>query len=104
MTSVPPYRIRVPLLLGGPHAAALGPGLSALGFDAKLSSQKLGIASATKMCRSVMIKGLEEMVIESFTTEHAWGDEDQVLDPLQQTFHGRHRTQPTLSCLLNKTV
>ncbi len=51
MTSVPPYRIRVPLLLGGPHAAALGPGLSALGFDAKLSSQKLGIASATKMCR-----------------------------------------------------
>src|SRR5207245_10452394 len=88
MTSVPPYRIRVPLLLGGPHAAALGPGLSALGFDAKLSSQKLGIASAAKMCRSVMIKGLEAMVIETFTTARAYGVEDAVLASLKETFPG----------------
>jgi 3-hydroxyisobutyrate dehydrogenase-like beta-hydroxyacid dehydrogenase len=63
MTSIPPYRIRVPLLLGGAHAARLQPMLAALGFDAKLASGKLGVASATKMCRSVMIKGLEAMVI-----------------------------------------
>jgi 3-hydroxyisobutyrate dehydrogenase-like beta-hydroxyacid dehydrogenase len=88
MTSVPPYRIRVPLLLGGPHAAALAPALRALGFDAKRSSEKLGIASATKMCRSVMIKGLEAMVIESLTTARAWGVEDQVLASLQETFPG----------------
>jgi len=88
MTSVPPYRIRVPLLLGGPHAAALEPGLRALGFDAKRSSEKLGIASATKMCRSVMIKGLEAMVIESLTIARAWGVEDQVLASLQETFPG----------------
>jgi 3-hydroxyisobutyrate dehydrogenase-like beta-hydroxyacid dehydrogenase len=88
MTSVPPYRIRVPLLLGGPHAAALEPGLHALGFNAKQSSDRLGIASATKMCRSVMIKGLEAMVIESLTTARAWGVEDQVLASLQETFPG----------------
>jgi hypothetical protein len=34
MTSVPPHRIRVPLLLGGPHATALLPLLDALGFAA----------------------------------------------------------------------
>jgi 3-hydroxyisobutyrate dehydrogenase-like beta-hydroxyacid dehydrogenase len=88
MTSVPPHRIRVPLLLGGPHAVALAPALCALGFDAKVSSEKLGIASATKMCRSVMIKGLEAMVIESLATARAWGVEDQVLASLQQTFPG----------------
>jgi 3-hydroxyisobutyrate dehydrogenase-like beta-hydroxyacid dehydrogenase len=88
MTSVPPYRVRVPLLLGGPHASALEPGLRALGFDAQPSSQKLGIASATKMCRSVMIKGLEAMVIESLTIARAWGVEDQVLASLQETFPG----------------
>jgi len=88
MTSVPPYRIRVPLLLGGPHASALEPGLRALGFDTKRSSEKLGIASATKMCRSVMIKGLEAMVIESLTIARAWGVEDQVLASLQETFPG----------------
>ncbi len=88
MTSIPPYRIKVPLLLGGPHAADLAPLLARLGFDAKVASDKLGVASATKMCRSVMIKGLEAMVIESFTTARAYGVEDAVIASLQETFPG----------------
>jgi 3-hydroxyisobutyrate dehydrogenase-like beta-hydroxyacid dehydrogenase len=88
MTSVPPYRIRVPLLLGGAHAAALQPALAALGFDAKVASERLGVASATKMCRSVMIKGLEAMVIESYTAARAYGVEDAVLASLAETFPG----------------
>ena len=88
MTSVPPNRIKVPLLLGGPHAAALLPRLAELGFAPKVASDKLGVASATKMCRSVMIKGLEAMVIESFTTARAYGVEDAVLASLKETFPG----------------
>jgi 3-hydroxyisobutyrate dehydrogenase-like beta-hydroxyacid dehydrogenase len=88
MTSVPPYRIRVPLLLGGPQAAALAPLLNAMGFDAKVASEQLGVASATKMCRSIMIKGLEAMVIESFTTARHYGVEDAVIASLQETFPG----------------
>ncbi len=88
MTSVPPYRIRVPLLLGGPQGAELAPLLNTLGFEAKLASAQLGVASATKMCRSVMIKGLEAMVIESFTAARAYGVEAQVLASLAETFPG----------------
>ena len=88
MTSVPPYRIKVPLLLGGPDAAALEPVLNGIGFAARVSSPKLGVASATKMCRSVMIKGLEAMVIESFTTARHYGVEDAVLASLAETFPG----------------
>jgi len=88
MTAIAPYRIRVPLLLGGPSAAALQPLLVALGFDATVASGKLGVASATKMCRSVMVKGLEAMVIESFTAARAYGVEDQVLASLAETFPG----------------
>jgi len=88
MTSIPPYRIRVPLLLGGPHAADAAPALEALGFAPKVASARLGIASATKMCRSVMIKGLEAMVIESFTAARAYGVEDAVLASLKETFPG----------------
>jgi 3-hydroxyisobutyrate dehydrogenase-like beta-hydroxyacid dehydrogenase len=40
------------------------------------------------MCRSVMIKGLEAMVIESFTAARAWGVEDQVLASLAETCPG----------------
>ena len=88
MTSVPPYRLRVPMLLGGPHAQAIKPLLDALGFDATVVSDRLGVASATKMCRSVMIKGLEAMVIESFTAARAYGVEDSVLASLKETFPG----------------
>jgi 3-hydroxyisobutyrate dehydrogenase-like beta-hydroxyacid dehydrogenase len=87
MTSVPPYRLRVPMLLGGPHAAVLAPALEALGFTGcKVGSDRLGVASATKMCRSVMIKGLEAMVVESFTTARHYGVEDEVIASLRETF------------------
>ena len=88
MTSIPPYRIKVPLLLGGAGAQELAPLLVELGFGAKVASEKLGVASAVKMCRSVMIKGLEAMVIESFTTARAYGVEDAVLASLKETFPG----------------
>jgi 3-hydroxyisobutyrate dehydrogenase-like beta-hydroxyacid dehydrogenase len=86
MTSVPPYRSKVPLLLGGRHAVELAPLLALLGFNATVASDQLGVASATKMCRSIMIKGLEAMVIESFTTARAYGVEDAVLASLTETF------------------
>lgn len=88
MTSVPPYRIRVPLLLGGARAAELLPHVTALGFCAQVASDRLGVASATKMCRSVMIKGLEAMVIEAFTAARAYGVEADVLASLAETFPG----------------
>lgn len=88
MTSLPPHRIRVPLLLGGPHAQALEAPLQALGFTARFHDARLGVASATKMCRSVMIKGLEALVVESFTAARHYGVEDAVIASLQETFPG----------------
>lgn len=120
MTSVPPYRIKVPLLLGGPAAADLMPSLNALGFASQVSSDKIGVASATKMCRSIMIKGLEAMVIESYTAARAYGVEEVVLASLKETFptldwetlgayffqrvikHGRRRAEEV--CEVAKTV
>lgn len=86
MTSVPPYGIRVPMLLGGARAAELATVLAGWGMDAKAVSDRLGVASAIKMSRSVMIKGLEALVIESYATARAYGVEDHVLPTLQETF------------------
>ncbi len=86
MTSVPPYGIRVPMLLGGAQAAPLAALLTGWGMDAKAVSDRLGVASAIKMCRSVMIKGLEALVIESYATARQYGVEDHVLPTLQETF------------------
>lgn len=86
MTSVPPYGIRVPMLLGGPHAAGLKDLLAPLGFSMEVAAPTIGVASAIKMCRSVIIKGLESLVVESFGTARAYGVEQPVLDSLKETF------------------
>lgn len=86
MTSVPPYGIAVPMLLGGPLAEQLAGMLRPLGLDLTPVSQEIGVASATKMCRSVMIKGLEALVIESYATARHYGVEQAMLATLQETF------------------
>ena len=88
MTSVPPYGIRVPMLLGGARAAELAPVLAGWGMDVRAVSEEIGVASAIKMCRSVMIKGLEALVIESYSTARAYGVEAHVLPTLAETFPG----------------
>ena len=88
MTSVPPYGIRVPMLLGGAHAEALAERLKPYGFDMTPVSASIGVASATKMARSIMIKGLEALVIESYTTARRYGVEDAMIATLRETFPG----------------
>ena len=86
MTSVPPYGIKVPMLLGGIEASKLREALSNWELDVNVVSDKIGVASAIKMCRSVMIKGMEALVIESYTTARAYGVEDHMIATLQETF------------------
>lgn len=88
MTSVPPYGIRVPMLLGGAKAAELAEVLNGWGMDATAVAEQIGVASAIKMCRSVMIKGLEALVIESYTTARAYGVEEHMIPTLYETFPG----------------
>lgn len=86
MTSVPPYGIRVPMLLGGAQASSLAKTLGAWGMDARAVSDSLGVASAIKMSRSIMIKGLEALVIEAYTNARRYGVEAHVLPTLKETF------------------
>jgi 3-hydroxyisobutyrate dehydrogenase len=85
MTAVPPHRIKSPMLLGGPHAQAFLDVANPLGFNARIYSPEYGKASAVKMCRSVMIKGMEALITESMLTARRLGVEDDVLASLGET-------------------
>ncbi len=86
MAPVPPQRIKVPMLLGGKCAAEVAPRLQATGMNATAVSDQIGVASAIKMCRSVMIKGLEALAIESLFAARRYGAEDAVLASLDATY------------------
>ncbi|MDR2215945.1 MAG: DUF1932 domain-containing protein, partial [Nevskiaceae bacterium] len=86
MAPVPPHGLAVPMLLGGARAAELSAGLNALGFSTRAVASTIGVASAIKMCRSVMIKGIEALAVESLFTARHYGAEDAVLASLAATF------------------
>jgi 3-hydroxyisobutyrate dehydrogenase-like beta-hydroxyacid dehydrogenase len=86
MAPVPPQRLKVPMLLGGERAAELAPRLQAIGMNATAVSDKIGVASATKMCRSVFIKGLEALAIEGLFAARRYGAEDAVLASLDASY------------------
>jgi 3-hydroxyisobutyrate dehydrogenase-like beta-hydroxyacid dehydrogenase len=80
MSPIAPKRIASPILTGGPHAADFLPVAQSLGFGGmSVCSEKIGVASATKMCRSVMIKGLEALLSESLLAARHYGVEKTVL-------------------------
>lgn len=88
MAPVPPQRLKVPMLLGGRRAAEVAPALRAVGLNATAVAAEIGVASAVKMCRSVVIKGLEALALESMRAARRFGAEEHVLASLSQSFPG----------------
>lgn len=87
MSPINPKRIGSPMLFGGKHAAAFLPLALELGFSgAEVFSDQIGRASAAKMCRSVMIKGMEALLAESLLSARYYGVESTVIDSLRNLF------------------
>jgi 3-hydroxyisobutyrate dehydrogenase-like beta-hydroxyacid dehydrogenase len=83
MAPIHPGRIAAPMLLGGPHAQAFLDRFGGLGFSgARVVSDRLGVASATKLCRSVIIKGVEALLCEGLAAARHHGVEAPVLASL----------------------
>ncbi len=83
MAPITPARLGAPMLLGGPHATAFATFARPLGFSGlEPYADDIGPAAATKLCRSVVIKGVEALLTESMLAARAWGVQDRVLDSL----------------------
>lgn len=83
MGPIAPRGIASPILLGGPHARTFLDVAARLRFaGASVFSDDLGPASAAKMARSVVVKGLEALLGESLATARHFGVEETVLASL----------------------
>ena len=88
MAPVHPRLHRTPLLISGPHAEAAAATLAALGMSARIHPGPVGAASAVKMIRSIMMKGLEALVCECVLAGRKAGVIETVLDSLDDTYPG----------------
>ncbi len=74
--------------MGGQQAAQIAARLNELGMNAQAVTAEVGVASAIKMCRSVMIKGLEALTLECLSAARHYGAEQAVLESLDRSFPG----------------
>ena len=83
LAPVNPARLAVPLLLAGSAAHEAEAGLRAAGFtNIRVVGSEVGRASAIKMIRSVMVKGIEALTDEMMAAAEAAGVAEEVLSSL----------------------
>jgi len=104
MSPILPRRSASPILLSGPNAEAFLAFGDTLGLsNMHVVSEEFGQAAATKMCRSVIVKGIEALVSESLLTARYYGVEDSVIDSLDNLFPGLDWTEKS-RYLISRTL
>lgn len=88
MSPVAPHGHRVPILLGGVHAGAFVDLLEPYGMRLEAISDQVGAASAVKMFRSIVVKGLEALLFECVLGASRYDADERVFASLAETFPG----------------
>lgn len=83
LAPVNPARLNVPLLVSGPDADLAAAALADAGFaNVRTVGDKVGRASAIKMIRSVMVKGIEALTAEMVLAAEKAGVTEEVIASL----------------------
>jgi 3-hydroxyisobutyrate dehydrogenase-like beta-hydroxyacid dehydrogenase len=88
MSPVPPNGHRSPMLLSGKAAAAFAGRMTPFGMRLQVISDKIGTAAATKMFRSIIVKGLEALMLECVLASAPYGADERVFSSLSESFPG----------------
>jgi len=103
MTSIGARGLRSPMLLGGRHAQDFIAAMQRFDMRLDLFGEEIGGASSVKMCRSIMIKGLEALTTECMLAARRYGVEGKVLASLADTFD--HPDWPGLArCVISRAL
>jgi 3-hydroxyisobutyrate dehydrogenase-like beta-hydroxyacid dehydrogenase len=89
MAPVAPYGHRVPMLVGGPAARRFADAMTPLGLRLEvLGTATIGSASAVKMCRSILVKGLEALMCECVLGASRYDADEHVFASVNESFPG----------------
>jgi 3-hydroxyisobutyrate dehydrogenase len=88
MGPVPPSGHRVPMLLAGSAAPRFAEQLAPYGMRLEVISERVGAAAAVKLCRSIVVKGMEALMLECALAAESYGAGDRVFASLEASFPG----------------
>jgi len=88
MSPVPPLAHRSPMLLGGKAARMFVDLMAPYGMRLEVISETVGTAAATKMFRSIIVKGLEALMLECVLAATPYSADERVFSSLAESFPG----------------
>lgn len=88
MAPVHPNGHTTPVCVAGPEVEKLWPLLEAIGFNGQIIGTAPGAATAIKMIRSLFVKGLEAITVETLLAAEASGCFDIILASLSASYPG----------------
>lgn len=88
MAPVHPRLHQTPVLIACADAVLLLPELASLGFSASVAGEQPGAATAIKMVRSLFVKGLEAITVETLLAAQASGCFDEILASVSGSYPG----------------
>lgn len=88
MAPVSGVGIEVPILSGGEKAQEISDRLNKLGMKITPVGSEIGIASASKLCRSIVIKGMEALMVDFTLASERAGVMPAVLASLTASYPG----------------
>ncbi len=88
MAAVPKFGHRVPLVLCGPAVEEVINSLSPFGMVMEDFGPEFGRAAAFKMFRSIMVKGMEALLLEMVLAASEYDIADRVLESVEEGYPG----------------
>lgn len=103
MGAVAVFGFRVPGVASGPGARAIGEYLCSLGMDIEVLNDDPAAAATLKLCRSLFMKGIVGLAVETLRVARANGIEREVVASLAETWD-KEGFAPALNRLVCSSV
>jgi len=88
LSPIHPKRHRSPLAIAGSVDDEIEDAIASFGFQAEVISHRIGDAAALKLLRSIVIKGLESLLVECYIAGQKTGLTEKALRSLAPSFPG----------------
>lgn len=88
MAAIYPNMHKTAMLVSGPHAETAMDLMKSFDMSPRLIEGDVGTASTIKMIRSIMVKGMEALVVECVLSAVREGVDEEVLGSLEKNFPG----------------
>lgn len=103
MELVPPHKHRVPIAASGSGALEFTDILNAIGMNVTFINDQAGSSSSMKMFRSIFVKGLTSLMMETFLAARKMGVCDEVVESVSGTLSD-HTIGQMADLLINRTA